>query len=131
MRGCKCITFDKKAQDLLPDHIKDKMKADREKAKQKGTPKVFLHIISLKDGELTISQYYDGIFSFSIYGKWGGVAGPAKSRDILDVYKEVRQELLDKIEDEKKKGEKEYSSLQSYEDLLEAFDNRNQLKLEL
>ncbi len=28
----KSITFDKKAQDELPQHIKDKMKADREKA---------------------------------------------------------------------------------------------------
>lgn len=30
----KSITFDKAAQDALPQHIKDKMKADREKAKQ-------------------------------------------------------------------------------------------------
>lgn len=35
----KCITFDKEAQDALPEHIKAKMKADREKARatQKGT----------------------------------------------------------------------------------------------
>lgn len=32
----KSITFDKAAQDALPQHIKDKMKADREKATQKG-----------------------------------------------------------------------------------------------
>jgi len=29
----KCITFDKKAQDSLPQHIKDKMKADRDAAR--------------------------------------------------------------------------------------------------
>lgn len=29
----KCITFDKEAQGALPNHIKDKMKADREKAR--------------------------------------------------------------------------------------------------
>lgn len=28
----KCITFDKQAQDALPEDIKTKMKADREKA---------------------------------------------------------------------------------------------------
>lgn len=30
----RCITFDKKAQDNLPDDIKAKMKADRDKAKE-------------------------------------------------------------------------------------------------
>lgn len=28
----KCITFDKEAQEALPEHIKAKMKADRERA---------------------------------------------------------------------------------------------------
>lgn len=31
METIKCITFDKKAQNSLPEHIKAKMKADREK----------------------------------------------------------------------------------------------------
>jgi len=30
----KCITFDRKAQDALPDHIKARMKVDREKARK-------------------------------------------------------------------------------------------------
>ncbi|MDD2300325.1 MAG: hypothetical protein PHR52_11695 [Fermentimonas sp.] len=30
----KCITFDKQAQDALPEEIKAKMKADREKARR-------------------------------------------------------------------------------------------------
>ena len=34
MQKIKCITFDKKAQDSLPEHIKSKMKADREKAEK-------------------------------------------------------------------------------------------------
>jgi copper homeostasis protein CutC len=29
MNRVKCITFDKEAQDALPEHIKNKMKADR------------------------------------------------------------------------------------------------------
>lgn len=33
MGKIKCITFDKIAQDALPEHIKAKMKADREKAR--------------------------------------------------------------------------------------------------
>lgn len=33
MKKTKCITFDKAAQDALPEHIKDKMKADRTIAK--------------------------------------------------------------------------------------------------
>ena len=35
MEKIKCITFDKKAQDNLPQHIKDKMKDDRDKARKK------------------------------------------------------------------------------------------------
>lgn len=31
----KCITFDKAAQDVLPEHIKEKMKADRETARKR------------------------------------------------------------------------------------------------
>ena len=34
MDKIKCITFDKNAQDSLPQHIKDKMKADRENARK-------------------------------------------------------------------------------------------------
>jgi len=30
----KCITFDKEAQDNLPQQIKDKMKADRDRARK-------------------------------------------------------------------------------------------------
>lgn len=33
MDKTKCITFDKAAQDALPEHIKAKMKADREAAR--------------------------------------------------------------------------------------------------
>mgnify|MGYP007093028396 CR=1 FL=1 len=33
MDKTKCITFDPVAQEALPDHIKAKMKADRDKAK--------------------------------------------------------------------------------------------------
>lgn len=34
MERIKCITFDKEAQDALPEHIKTKMKANKEKAQQ-------------------------------------------------------------------------------------------------
>ena len=34
MEKIKCITFDKAAQDAIPQHIKDKMKADRDKAEK-------------------------------------------------------------------------------------------------
>jgi hypothetical protein len=33
MGTLKCITFDKSAQDSLPQHIKDKMKADRDRVR--------------------------------------------------------------------------------------------------
>ncbi|GAB6121638.1 hypothetical protein [Dysgonomonas termitidis] len=33
MGNIKCITFDREAQEALPEHIKAKMKADREKAR--------------------------------------------------------------------------------------------------
>ena len=32
--GVKCLTFDKEAQENLPQHIKDKMKADKERVQQ-------------------------------------------------------------------------------------------------
>ena len=35
MDKIKCITFDKEAQDALPQWVKDKMKADRKKAELK------------------------------------------------------------------------------------------------
>lgn len=35
MKKIKCITFDKAAQDVLPEYIKAKMKADRNKARRK------------------------------------------------------------------------------------------------
>ena len=38
MEKIKCITFDKEAQNNIPQHIKDKMKADREKAQNKDIP---------------------------------------------------------------------------------------------
>lgn len=34
MYKIKCITFDKDAQDALPQSIKDKMKADRDNARK-------------------------------------------------------------------------------------------------
>lgn len=34
MGKIKCITFDKDSQDALPEHIKAKMRADRDKARE-------------------------------------------------------------------------------------------------
>lgn len=45
MERTKCITFDKAAQDALPEHIKEKMKADRAKAREERI------LNRLKDGE--------------------------------------------------------------------------------
>lgn len=39
MDNMKCITFDKAAQDALPEEIKARMKADREKARKELLPK--------------------------------------------------------------------------------------------
>lgn len=35
--GVRCLTFDKDAQDALPDRIKAKMKADRDKSRAEQT----------------------------------------------------------------------------------------------
>lgn len=40
MDKTKCITFNKAAQDALPEHIKAKMKADRGKAKREAYKKL-------------------------------------------------------------------------------------------
>ena len=39
MDKTKCITFDPAAQEALPDHIKAKMKADRDRARAKQLPR--------------------------------------------------------------------------------------------
>lgn len=41
MENIKCITFDKEAQDNLPQEIKDRMKADREMAQKKQPIEMF------------------------------------------------------------------------------------------
>ncbi len=41
MKKIKCITFDKEAQNALPNHIKEKMKADRKKAEQLQRNKIY------------------------------------------------------------------------------------------
>jgi hypothetical protein len=38
MNKIKCITFDKAAQDALPEHIKEKMKRNMEEARAKNRP---------------------------------------------------------------------------------------------
>ena len=39
MKIIKCITFDKDAQDALPQHIKDKMNANMDKAREENKNK--------------------------------------------------------------------------------------------
>lgn len=45
MAKIKCITFDKEAQEALPEHIKAKMKADRDKSREEARIKN-LHFMS-------------------------------------------------------------------------------------
>lgn len=40
MDKTKCITFNTEAQEALPDHIKSRMKSDREKAKREAYKKL-------------------------------------------------------------------------------------------
>ncbi|GEM_PF-3131743 len=54
MEKTKCITFDKAAQDALPEHIKDKMKADRAKAREERT------LNRLKNGERFTGTHFAG-----------------------------------------------------------------------
>ena len=55
MNKTKCITFDKAAQDALPEHIKAKMKADREKARENAC------LDRLKHGHQFTGEYFNGI----------------------------------------------------------------------
>ena len=56
----KCITFDKEAQNNLPQHIKDKMKADREKAQNKQITKAFYFGAKVKFISADIHQNLKG-----------------------------------------------------------------------
>lgn len=49
MKNIKCITFDKKAQDNLPEHIKAKMKADRDKARNVSSFRLQTLMIEISD----------------------------------------------------------------------------------
>lgn len=60
MNKTKCITFDKAAQGALPEHIKDKMKADRENAKVRQTVKNFIVKKFLEIGENIYGSYDNG-----------------------------------------------------------------------
>ena len=55
MERIKCITFDKNAQDALPEHIKAKMKADREKAREKD------YLRKLNEGRKFTGKHFNGI----------------------------------------------------------------------
>ena len=74
METIKCITFDKNAQDNLPEHIKIKMKADRENATIANKFEIqFSRNISpteatklwspIVDLSLSLSKHLDGAFS--------------------------------------------------------------------
>lgn len=53
----KCITFDKEAQDNLPEHIKAKMKANQEKSKIIGTEKdIDYHLNRIKTIQEALKQ---------------------------------------------------------------------------
>ena len=64
MEKIKCITFDKKAQDNLPEHIKAKMKADREKATKPKIPCGICeskHNVSISETERNIDDIAERI----------------------------------------------------------------------
>jgi hypothetical protein len=65
MEPIKCITFDKNAQDNLPEHIKAKMKADREKAEREQV-KIVCYCGSLKFKELFEKFEYESVFKGEI-----------------------------------------------------------------
>lgn len=54
MEKIKCITFDKEAQDSLPEWVKDKMKKDRKKAELKMTLKEAITSIGEKQGIVSV-----------------------------------------------------------------------------
>lgn len=50
----KSITFDKEAQDNLPQHIRDRMKADRDKSRRESDEKIIMEFQTwLIDQEMT------------------------------------------------------------------------------
>jgi len=56
----KCITFDKAAQDALPEDIKAKMKADREKAQQIQKPAV-LKYSAFIENTIEMREWLEGL----------------------------------------------------------------------
>lgn len=54
MNQHKSITFDKEAQDNLPQHIRDRMKADRDKSRRESDEKIIMEFQTwLIDQEMT------------------------------------------------------------------------------
>lgn len=75
MDRVKCITFDKQAQDSLPEHIKAKMRADREKARKESSEllsdQVQSQIKSLRDSDVYIEHIFlmGGCYKFFLFLK--------------------------------------------------------------
>lgn len=75
MDKTKCITFDKSAQDSLPEHIKAKMKADREKARKEAgessCDRLQRMIQSLRDSDVYIDHIFmrGGCYRFFLFLK--------------------------------------------------------------
>ena len=71
----KCITFDKAAQDSLPEHIKAKIKADRDKVRKEagesGADRLQRIIQSLRDSDMYIEHIFmrGGCYKFHLFLK--------------------------------------------------------------
>jgi hypothetical protein len=65
MKEIKCITFDKNAQDNLPQEIKDKMAADRRKAEKEQFENMITVEVEFHGGEKKKIQLDTGGKSYS------------------------------------------------------------------
>ena len=63
MDKIKCITFDKAAQDNIPQDIKDKMKADRAKAEKEQETKIkTLPMQNASNNEMSVCDHSHGFY---------------------------------------------------------------------
>lgn len=96
MENIKCITFDKDAQDNLPQEIKDRMRADRERAQKKQPTEMFADSFTLHGPGCIGCQRHGkaAMLSVQVGGESPIIDIFLDERQVAYLIKRVNQELL-------------------------------------
>lgn len=99
----KCITFDPEAQNALPEHIKEKMRADREKARRRKLPYDINRSVFIQhDYDFYSTVYYADNHSEPVFYLKNNSTGEFERLSYGRSYMVVALEKLQKLSPEEK-----------------------------